>query len=275
MQGYTYFSYFYSPAIYSPCPSVVLSFRHSILPAFRFCSLSWEWLDRIEPNFAYIPTLTRPSLGLLPVIFLQNFDGVMALDLRQNFVSAQYLENGWTESGQILYVHQHWQDPAWDCCPSFFAKFWRSYGPWLTSEFCFRAISREWTDRIWPKFVRTSLLTSSSLRLLPVIFRQILPLIDIRISFPLNILRTNWQNLTKICLYININNFDWVMVLDWRQNFFSAQYLKKELTESDQILRAHQHWQALAWDCCLSHPGKMRRSGAIVKSSDSFSCSKT
>ena len=57
-------------------------------------------------NFVCTSTLTIPSLGLLP-IFLQNFDGVTALDLRQNFVSAQYLEKGWTESDQILYAHQH------------------------------------------------------------------------------------------------------------------------------------------------------------------------
>ena len=32
---------------------------------------------------------------------------VMALDLRQNFVSAQYLENKWTEFFQILYMHSY------------------------------------------------------------------------------------------------------------------------------------------------------------------------
>ena len=47
--------------------------------------------------------------------FLQNFDGVVALDIRQNFVSAQYLENQLTEFYQILYAHQHLQDLAWDC----------------------------------------------------------------------------------------------------------------------------------------------------------------
>ena len=131
------------------------------------------------------------------------------LDWHQNFVSAQYLENKLTESDQILYAHQHWQDLAWDCCPSFFAKFWRSYGPWLKSEFRFRSISWEQIDRIGPNFVCTSSLTRSSLGLLPVIFRKILtvlrPLIDVRISFPLNILRTHWQNPTKFCMHINID----------------------------------------------------------------------
>ena len=31
-------------------------------------------------------------------------------------------------------------------------------------------------------------------------------LVDVRILFPLNILRTNGQNLTKFCIHIYINN---------------------------------------------------------------------
>ena len=102
----------------------------------------------------------------------------MALDLRQNLVSAPYLENKLTESDQILYAQQHWQDLAWDCCPSFFCK----------------------------------------------ILTELRPLIDVRISFPLNILRTNR---TKFCVHIKIDtillgiiaryfsqNFDGVTALD-------------------------------------------------------------
>ena len=141
--------------------------------------------------------------------FSQNFDGVTALDWRQNFVSAQYLENKLTESDQILYAHQHWQDLAWDCGLSFFAKFWQTYGLWLTSEFCFRSISWDRMDRIWPEFVCSSTLTRSSLGLLLIIFRKILtdlqPLIDFRISFPLNMFSMNQQNVTKFCMHINID----------------------------------------------------------------------
>ena len=35
---------------------------------------------------------------------------------------------------------------------------------------------------------------------------ELQPLIDVRISFPLNILRMNGQNLIKICIHINIDN---------------------------------------------------------------------
>ena len=34
----------------------------------------------------------------------------MALDLHQNFSSAQYLENKWTDFHQILNMHSYWQD---------------------------------------------------------------------------------------------------------------------------------------------------------------------
>ena len=62
-------------------------------------------------------------LGIVNYYFLQNFHGVTALDLRQNFLSAQYLENELTESDQILYAHQHEQDLTWDCYLLFFSKF--------------------------------------------------------------------------------------------------------------------------------------------------------
>ena len=53
----------------------------------------------------------------------------MALSLRQNFVSAQYLENQSVEFHQILYMHSSWQDLAWDCYILFFANLYQSYGP--------------------------------------------------------------------------------------------------------------------------------------------------
>ena len=36
----------------------------------------------------------------------------MALDARQNFVSAQYLENELIEFDQSLYAHYYWHDLA-------------------------------------------------------------------------------------------------------------------------------------------------------------------
>ena len=63
-------------------------------------------------------------------------------------------------------------------------------------------------DRIELNFVYTLTLIISRLGLLSIKFRkfatELWPLIDFRISFPLNILRMN-QNLTKFCIHIHIN----------------------------------------------------------------------
>ena len=54
-----------------------------------------------------------------------------------------------------------------------------------------------------------SSLTNSMMVLLPVIFGtfviELWSLIDVRISFPINILRTNRHNLTKFCICIDID----------------------------------------------------------------------
>ena len=70
----------------------------------------------------------------------------------QNFVSAQYLENKLTESHQILYMHLYWQNLAWDCCTSFCANLYQSYGPWSTPKFCLSSTSWEHIGRISPNF---------------------------------------------------------------------------------------------------------------------------
>ena len=68
----------------------------------------YELLDICSPNFilAFIFNLTRSSLGLL-VLFSKICTRVMALYLRQNFVSARYIENQLVEFHQILYMHSY------------------------------------------------------------------------------------------------------------------------------------------------------------------------
>ena len=131
---------------------------------------------------------------------------VTARDLRQNFISVQYLENKWTEFHQILFIHSYWQDLLWEYKTSFFAHLYKSYGPWFTPKFHFRSISWEQMDRISPNFIYAFMLTISRLGLLHFIFctfvTELWPLIYSKILFPLNILRTNGQILTK--LYITI-----------------------------------------------------------------------
>ena len=52
---------------------------------------------------------------LLHTIFAHFFTRVTVLDLLQNFVSAQYFENKWTDFDQTLYNYLYWQDLRWDC----------------------------------------------------------------------------------------------------------------------------------------------------------------
>ena len=91
------------------------------------------------------------------------------------------------------------------------------------------------------------------LGLLHINFRKFLTefwsLINVRISFPLNILRTNEWNLAKFCnayalilktsrlglLHVNFHKvYNRVMALDRYLNFVSAQYIGNKLMEFDQ-----------------------------------------
>ena len=80
------------------------------------------------------------------------------------------------------------------CYRLFLADLHQSYGPWLTPKFCFRSISREQTDWFSPNFIYAFILARSSLGLLHKIFLtfipELWPLINTKISFPLNISRT-------------------------------------------------------------------------------------
>ena len=190
----------------------------------------------------------------------------MSLEWHQNFVSAQYLEKKWMEFDRILLMHWYWQHVAWDCQAPIFVNSLQSYGPWMMSEFRFCSISWVCINGFWPNFADALILTTSSLGLLSIHFRQFVtelqPLNDVRISFPLNIFRTNEWILTKYCICIDIDNI-WlgivkqafssihyrVMALEWCQNFVSPQYLENEGMDCEQILHMHWYWQHLARDC--------------------------
>ena len=82
-----------------------LSFHHSVcysvyLSSFRFHSISWEQLYRIYP-ILYVHWHWNIFRHDLDWDFTHHFSDictrVMALDLRQNFVSAQYLHNKLTD----------------------------------------------------------------------------------------------------------------------------------------------------------------------------------
>ena len=100
----------------------------------------------------------------------------------------------------------------------------------LMSGFCFRSISWEQIDGIWPNSAYAFILTTSRLGLLRANFCEFITelwrLIDVVISFPLNILRTNQQNLTKccICIYIGkmLDGIDTCLFLQIYNSFISG-----------------------------------------------------
>ena len=166
-------------------------------PKFHFRSLSWEQINRISLNFIYAFILTRSTLGVMALdFFSQICKRVMALDWCQNYVTTQYSEK---------------LRPFTACLAlqrGFIQILWQF---WIMPKFRFRSISWEKFDRNSPNYICGFVLTRSSLGLLHVIFctfvTELWPSFYDKISFPLNILRTNWQNFNKfnICLYIDIN----------------------------------------------------------------------
>ena len=134
---------------------------------------------------------------------------VMALELLQNFVSAKYLENKWTDFDQTLY--NYYTDKIYvgivNChfshiCSSVMACDLRQN--FVSVQY----LENKWTEfhRISPNFIYAFILTRSTLVLLHIIFhtfvQELWPLIYSKNWFPINILRKNGQILTK--LYINI-----------------------------------------------------------------------
>ena len=109
--------------------------------------------------------------------------------------------------------HSYWQDLALNWYTSFFAHLLQSHGPRFMPKFCFRSISWKQMDRISPNFIYAFILTRSTLELLHIIFGtfvpELWPLIDLKISFRLNILRTNGQILTKLYIYLYWRDLHW------------------------------------------------------------------
>ena len=119
------------------------------MPKIRFNSVFWELFYRINPNFVCALILKWSILGLFHVIFPNLYQSHGPLFLRQNFVSAQYIENRLTEFYQILYMHSYWQDLAWDCYTSFVPELW----PLIYAKISCISISIEQIDRFSPKIV--------------------------------------------------------------------------------------------------------------------------
>ena len=59
--------------------------------------------------------IDKTYVGIITHHFWHICTWVMALDLLQKFVSAQYLKTKWTDLDQTLYNYLYWQDLRWVC----------------------------------------------------------------------------------------------------------------------------------------------------------------
>lgn len=192
--------------------------RHSVIKSFRhsFRSVAWEGTDGIWPNVADALILKRSRLELLGVnfsLFIIELKSLMILDRHQNFVSAQYLQNESMDFDQMLHNALILTWSRLGLLRVSFHKFTQihSYGIWLMSKFRLRSVFQVRINEVWTKFAYALILIRYRLGLLHVNFRKILiellPVIYIRISFPINILSTNWWRLTKFCTSTDIDKF--------------------------------------------------------------------
>ena len=152
------------------------------------------------------------------------FNRVMIPDWCRNFVYAQYLVDQLMDFDNILLMHWYWQNVGKDNDKLFFVIFQLSNGPWLMSEFYFHLISWERFNGFWWNFVYAVLWPTHEI--FPNFSTELWPLIDVRISFFLDIFRNNEAILIKFCLCIDIYDvvtnthyfpelFNRVMTLDW------------------------------------------------------------
>ena len=132
----------------------------------------------------------------------------MALDLRQNIVSAQYLENKWTELHQILYMLLYLQDLACDFYTSFFEPF---------------------VPELWPLIYAILSFTFKILRTNGQNFTKF----DICIHIDKSYYGIVTHHFSHICTS--------VIALDLRQNLVSVQYLENKWTEFHQIIYMHSY----------------------------------
>ena len=104
-------------------------------------------------------------------------------------------------------------------------------------------------NRISPNFIYAFILTRSMLRLLHIFFCTFVPvlwpMIYAKISFPLNILRTNGQNFTKlyICFHIDkiyfgivTHHFSHICTMLWTLIYTKILFLLNILRTNGQIL---------------------------------------
>ena len=165
---------------------------------------------------------------------------IMALDWCKNvFFVSIFRKNGWILIKVCICIDIYKIHVSNAC------YLWSSFNKVMALDrlqFCLFSISCELICGFRSNFVYALILTRCRFGWLNNIFRsfstELWPLIDVEISFLLNILWTNWWILVNFCcididkMYVRtITNyillfFNWVMALDWCQNLFSFNTLR-------------------------------------------------
>ena len=138
---------------------------------------------------------------------------VMALDWCKNvFFISIFRTNGWSLIKFCICIDKYKIHVVSNARYFFFCQFFtelQSYGPWSTSEFCLCSISCELICGFRSNFVYALILSRCRFGWLNKIFRsfstELWPLIDVEMSFMLNILWTNRWILIKFCRCIDID----------------------------------------------------------------------
>ena len=124
-----------------------------------------------------------------------------------------------------------------------YTVFRLSVVPWFVITFRFHSISWEQMYQIWPSFAYPLKLTRSRFGLLRVNFPKFItelwPLVDVGISFPLNILRTNWWNVTRFCICIETTSRLGLLRINFRE-------LITELWPLNDVLEFRFCW--ISWE---------------------------
>ena len=167
-----------------------------IYDEISFRSISWELPDIFSPNFIYTLILTRSCLGLLHLIFRKLVPELWPFIYAKILLPLNYFEPIDRISPNFIYAFILARSSL-GLLHVIFSTFAPELGPLIYAKILFllNILRRNW--HIFTKlYIYAFKSTRSNLGLLHVIFQKFVPelwpFICAQISFPLNILRTNW-----------------------------------------------------------------------------------
>ena len=182
-----------------------LSIRYRVTP-LEWCQFSFL-LSILITNWWNLTKFWywQPRLGFLCVSVFANlqqgYGPWFMSEFRFHSISWEIV----TEFHKILHMHWYWKHLDLDCF-----QFSQINNIVMTLDWCWNFVSAQY---LWNKLMEFDQILHMhwywqdlGWEMLSSYFTNLWPLIDVRISFLLNILRNDWQNLTKFCICIDIEN---------------------------------------------------------------------